>query len=75
MPSITRYAISCSTYNAPHDATFTVNCRGQSASSRLAPPEKCRDIAMAGHVVMADLQQREEAERLSTLAQLRPLKQ
>ena len=42
--------------------------------SRLAP-EKCRDIAMAGHVVMADLQQREEAERLSTLAQLRPLKQ
>lgn len=74
MPSITRYAISCSTYNAPHDATFTVNCRGQSASSRLAP-EKCRDIAMAGHVVMADLQQREEAERLSTLAQLRPLRQ
>ena len=42
--------------------------------SRLAP-EKCRDIAMAGHVVMADLQQREEAERLSTLAQLRPLRQ
>ena len=30
---------------------------------------------MAGHVVMADLQQREEAERLSNLAQLRPLKQ
>ena len=73
MPSITRYAISCSTYNAPHDATFTVNCRGQSASSRLAPPEKCRDIAMAGHMVMADLQQREEAERLSTLTQLRPI--
>ena len=31
--------------------------------SRLAP-DKCRDIAMAGHVVMADLQQREEAEAL-----------
>ena len=38
-------------------------------------PDKCRDIAMAGHVVMADLQQREEEKRLSTLAQLRPLKQ
>ena len=73
MPSITRYAISCSTYNAPHDATFIVNCRGQSASSRLAPPEKCRDIAMAGDVVMADLQQREEERRLSTLTQLRPI--
>ena len=42
--------------------------------SRLAP-DKCRDIAMAGHVVMVDLQQREEEKRLSTLAQLRPLKQ
>ena len=40
--------------------------------SRLAP-DKCRDIAMAGHVVMADLQQREEQARLSTLAQLRPI--
>ena len=28
---------------------------------------------MAGDVVMADLQQREEAERLSTLTQLRPI--
>ena len=28
---------------------------------------------MAGHMVMADLQQREEAERLSTLTQLRPI--
>ena len=37
------------------------------------PPEKCRDIATAGHMVMADLQQREEAERLSTLTQLRPI--
>ena len=44
----------------------------ESASSHLAP-EKCHDIAMAGHVVMADLQQREEAERLSTLTQLRPI--
>ena len=39
---------------------------------RLAP-EKCRDIAMAGDVVMADLQQREEERRLSTLTQLRPI--
>lgn len=44
----------------------------ESASSRLAP-EKCRDIATAGHMAMADLQQREEAERVSTLAQLRPI--
>ena len=28
---------------------------------------------MAGHVVMADLQQREEEKRLSTLTQLRPI--
>lgn len=40
--------------------------------SRLTP-EKCNDIAKAGRVVMADLQRREEAERLSSLAQLRPL--
>lgn len=40
--------------------------------SRLSP-EKCRDIAKAGHVVMADLQRREEAERISGLAQLQPL--
>ena len=40
--------------------------------SRLAP-DKCRDIAKAGHVVMADLQRREEADRISGLAQLRPL--
>lgn len=40
--------------------------------SRLAP-DRCRDIAMAGHVVMADLQQREEERRLSTLTQLRPI--
>ncbi|MDO5792211.1 MAG: hypothetical protein Q4Q41_06575 [Coriobacteriia bacterium] len=35
------------------------------------PPEKCRDIAMASDMVMVNLQQREEAERLSTLTQLR----
>ena len=40
--------------------------------SRLTP-EKCADIARAGHVVMADLQRREEAERLSSLGKLRPL--
>ena len=40
--------------------------------SRLSA-EKCRDIAKAGHVDMADLQRREEAERVSNLAQLRPL--
>ena len=51
---------------------FCRNKPEESASSHLAP-EKCRDIAMAGHVVMADLQQREEAERLSTLTQLRPI--
>ena len=39
--------------------------------SRLTP-EKCADIARAGHVVMADLQRREEAERLSSLGKLRP---
>ncbi|WP_294380503.1 hypothetical protein [uncultured Senegalimassilia sp.] len=51
---------------------FCRNKPEESASSHLAP-DKCRDIAMAGHVVMADLQQREEQERLSTLAQLRPI--
>lgn len=40
--------------------------------SRLTP-EKCADIAKAGHVVMADLQRREEAERISSLGKLRPL--
>lgn len=72
MPSITRYAISCSTYNAPHDAALP-QIAGGKAHPRALPPEKCRDIAMAGHTVMADLQQREEAERLSTLTQLRPI--
>lgn len=72
MPSITRYAISCSTYNAPYDAVLPHKAEGQSTSSRLAP-EKCRDIATAGHMAMADLQQREETERLSTLAQLQPI--
>ena len=72
MPSITRYAISCSTYNAPYDTVLPQKAEGQSASSRLAP-EKCRDITRAGHVVMADLQQREEERRLSTLTQLRPI--
>ena len=73
MPSITRYAISCSTYNAPYDAVLPEKAGGQSAYSRLAPPEKCRDIAMADDVVMADLQQREEERGLSTLTQLRPI--
>ena len=72
MPSITRYAISCSTYNAPYDAVLPQKAEGQSAYSRLAP-EKCRDIAMADDVVMADLQQREEERGLSTLTQLRPI--
>lgn len=72
MPSITRYAISCSTYNAPYDAVLPQKAERQSAYSRLAP-EKCRDIAMADDVVMADLQQREEERGLSTLAQLRPI--
>ena len=51
---------------------FCRNKPEESASSHLAP-KKCRDIAMAGHVVIADLQQREEAERLSTLTQLHPI--
>ncbi len=72
MPSITRYAISCSTYNASYDAVLPQKPGGK-AHTRALPPEKCRDIAMADDVVMADLQQREEKRRLSTLAQLRPI--
>lgn len=73
MPSITRYAISCSTYNAPYDAVLPQKKPRGKAHTRALPPEKCRDIAMADDVVMADLQQREEERRLSTLTQLRPI--
>lgn len=59
MPSITRYAISCSTYNAPHDAALP-QIAGGKAYPRTLPPEKCRDIAMTGDVVMINLQQREK---------------
>lgn len=72
MPSITRCATSCSTCDAPHYAVLPQKPGGK-AHTRALPPEKCRDIAMADDVVMADLQQREEKRRLSTLAQLQPI--